>query len=243
MNFMAEEVKAEEKKESVVMIKKSTLIMIIVGIIVVSVLAVGWRFLFSENIDNNIQYLANDTPILGNASVYVIEFSDYLCPYCQAAEGFNQGVISSLKASDPSWQAAIPQVIQEYVNTGKVNLAFRNYPVHNNNQPALAAKCAQEQGKYWEYHKMLFENYNALTDVDLKKYAAELNLDLSQFNLCLDYNMYQEALDNDISDGNALGVSSTPTFFIGNDELGYQKLVGAQSFSVFKQAIESKISV
>ena len=182
MNFMAEEVKAE--KESVVLVKKSTLIMIIVGVIAISVLIVGWRFLLPENIDNNIQYLANDTPIMGNASVYVIEFSDYLCPYCQASEGVNQGIISSLKASDPSWQAPIPQVIQEYVNTGKVSLAFRNFPVHNNNQPALAAKCAQEQGKYWEYHKMLFENYGNLTDVDLKKYAAENSLNQSQFYQC-----------------------------------------------------------
>jgi protein-disulfide isomerase len=240
---MAEETKPVDSKESIVMIKKSTLFMIIAGIVFVSILVVGWRFLFPVNVDNNIQYIANDTPIIGNASVYVIEFSDYLCPYCEASEGVNQGIINSLKQGDPSWEAPIPSIIRDYVNTGKISLIFRNFPVHNNNQPALAAKCAQEQDKFWEYHRMLFDNYNALSDMDLKKYASDLNLNLNQFNQCLESNKYQSSLDNDISDAKGVGVDRTPIFFIGNDNIGYEKLVGAQSYSVFKQIIESKISV
>jgi protein-disulfide isomerase len=243
MNFMAEDEKTVDKKESVVLIKKSTLIMIIVGVIAVSALVVGWRFLFPVNADNNIQYIANDTPILGNASVYVIEFSDYLCPYCEASEGVNQGAINSLKQGDPSWEAPIPGIIRDYVNTGKASLIFRNFPVHNNNQPALAAKCAQEQDKFWEYHRTLFDNYFALSDMDLKKYASDMDLNLNQFNQCLESKKYQVSLDNDISDAKGVGVDRTPIFFIGNEDLGYEKLVGAQSYSVFKQIIDSKISV
>jgi protein-disulfide isomerase len=241
MIFMPDENKpAEAKTQSVVFVKKSTLILIIAGIVIIAALVVGWR-LFSGN--SSAQYIASDSPILGNGTVYVIEFSDYLCPYCQAAEGVNQEVIGTLKQSDPSWQAPIPVIIQDYVNTGKVSLVFRNYPVHNNNEPALAAKCAQEQDKYWEYHSMLFENYNALSNTDLQKYALNLSLNMSRFNQCFDSKKYQSSIDNDVRDGNGLGVSATPTFFIGNNQTGYERIVGALSFSSFKEIIDSKISV
>jgi protein-disulfide isomerase len=189
------------------------------------------------------EYISSDSPILGNlnASVSVIEFSDYECPFCQAAEGANQEAISSLKQSNPNWEAPIPKVIEEYVNTGKVRLVFRQFPVHGNRYPALASKCAQEQGKFWEYQKILFENYNALEATDLKKYAVDLNLNASQFNECFDSGKYMESIQNDLNDGQGLGVDGTPTFFVGNNETGYEKIVGANSFSVFKEVIDSKL--
>lgn len=233
-----------EKKEKVVVLKKSILL-IAVAIIIVAVIAIAAYFLFN-NPSHTAQYIANYSPVLGSASatVNVIEFSDYECPFCQAAEGVNQEVMDSLRQSDSSWQAPIPNIIEQYVNTGKVKLVFRNFPVHpTSGQIALAAACAQEQGKFWEYHQNLFENYNFLSDTDLKRYAADLSLDLTQFNQCLDSKKYQSEIDNDLADGRSLGVSGTPTFFIGNNETGYEKLVGAQSFSAFKQIIDSKISV
>ncbi len=238
---MVEENKAtEEKKEGKIIVISKRLIIIAVSIVIV--LAIS-AFLFYYKPSGKL--LADDSPVLGdpNATVYVVEFSDYECPFCQASEGTNQELIANLKQKDPSWQAPIPNVIENYVNTGKVKLVFRQFPVHGNNNPALASKCAQEQGKFWEYHKNLFENYNALSETDLKRYAADLNLDLTQFNQCLDSKKYQKNIDNDLSDGRSLGISGTPTFFIGNNETGYEKIVGAQSFSVFKQIIDSKISV
>jgi protein-disulfide isomerase len=245
MFFMAEESKHEEvKKEGkVILVKKSTIIIILVLIIAATALTVGWRFLFSNSADNKIEYIASGSPVLGNATIYVIEFSDYECPYCQASEGFNDGVISQLKQRDASWEAPVPKIIEEYVNTGKVSLIFRNFPVHDILEPALAAKCAQEQGKFWEYHRVLFENYNALSQTSLKRYALDLGLDMNSFNQCLDSKKYQSEVDNDVSDGKGLGVSGTPTFFVGNNETGYEKLVGAQPFSEFKKVIDSKISV
>ena len=234
---------AEENKDKVIFIKKSRLALLVVGIIIIAILIVGWRFLFPANTDNNIEHIAADSPVLGNSTLYLIEFSDYECPYCQASEGTNQEVIDLLKQRDPSWEAPIPKVIEEYVNTGLVSLVFRNYPVHQNKEPVLAVKCAKEQGKFWEYHTLLFENYDSLLNADLKRYASDTNLDLNQFTQCLDSKKYQSSMDNDLSDGSGLGVSGTPTFFIGNDEIGYEKLVGAQSFAAFKQIIDSKISV
>jgi len=231
----------QEKKGKIIVIKKS-IIVIAVVLVIVAVGIILWLFRPSGNAEN----IAEDSPILGsaNATVYLIEFSDYECPFCQAAEGTNQEVIASLKKTYPEWEAPIPKVIEEYVNTGKVKLVFRQYPLHANSKDAsLAAKCAQEQDKFWEYHKILFENYDAVTITDLKKYAVDLNLNLAQFNECLDSKKYEESINKDLNDGSGLGVSGTPTFFIGNDGKGYETIVGAQSFSVFKQKIDSKISV
>jgi protein-disulfide isomerase len=213
---------------------------IIIAVAVVIVIAAVWFLFFNKG---KGAYIESDSPMLGssNVNLNVIEFSDYECPFCQASEGTNLEIIANLKQNDPSWEAAIPKVIEEYVNTGKVKLVFRQYPVHLDKNPALAAKCAQEQNKFWEYHKKLFENYKALAITDLKKYAADLNLNLTQFNQCLDSKKYQGNIQNDLNDGQGLGISGTPTFFIGNEEKGYEKIVGAESFSVFKEAIDSII--
>jgi protein-disulfide isomerase len=245
-----EEVISEEKKENILVIKKSTIFIIVIVIIAFIGGILGLRmlgFFDSENntTDNNIEMIALDSPVMGdpNAKIFVVEYSDYECPYCEAAEGSNFQVISYLKQRDPTWEAPIPKVIEEYVNTGKVKLVFRQYPTHQNFKAAEATKCAQEQGKFWEYHQTLFENYEALTITDLKKYAADLELDLNQFSQCLDSGKYFNSVQNDMDDAKGLGVSGTPTFFIGNEEKGYEKIVGANSFSEFQKIIELKISV
>jgi len=242
-------IEATEKpksEENIIVIKKTKIIIAFAAAIIIIGAIIGYRLFFTSNPNGKVEYISNYSSVLGNenATVYVIEFSDYECPYCQASEGTNQEVISRLKEGDPTWEAPIPNVIEQYVNTGKVKLVFRNFPLHaDSKEAALAAKCAQEQGKFWEYHQVLFKKYDALTSTDLKKYAVDLNLNLSQFNQCLGSDKYEKSVENDLKDGNALGVSGTPTFFIGNDEKGYEKIVGAQPFSAFKQIIDSKISV
>ena len=226
----------EENKGKTIVIRKKLLIAIAIFVIALLVLAF---FYFKPS----GKVLSDDSHVLGNpnATIYVVEFSDYECPFCQASEGTNQEekIISSLKRIDPSWEAPIPKVIEEYVNTGKVKLVFRQFPVHPNKNPAFAVKCAQEQDKFWEYHKILFENYNALAITDLKKYAADLNLNLIQFNDCFESRKYEDSIQNDLNDGMGVGVSGTPTFFIGNEVKGFEKIEGAQSFSIFKEKIES----
>jgi len=228
----------EENKGKTIVIRKKLLIAIAIFVIALLVLAF---FYFKPS----GKVLSDDSHVLGNpnATIYVVEFSDYECPFCQASEGTNQEekIISSLKRIDPNWEAPIPKVIEEYVNTGKVKLVFRQFPVHPNKNPAFAVKCAQEQDKFWEYHKILFENYNALTITDLKKYAADLNLNLIQFNDCFESRKYEDNIQNDLNDGMGVGVSGTPTFFIGNEVKGFEKIEGAQSFSVFKEKIESML--
>src|SRR3989344_6054331 len=110
----------------------------------------------------NAKELADDDPYLGNkdAKVVMIEFSDYQCPYCAR---FEEGAYVDIK--------------KNYIDTGKVKFVYRDFPLsfHENAQKAAeASECADEQGKFWEYHDLLFKNQGALDLISLKKYAADL---------------------------------------------------------------------
>ncbi|MBD3263142.1 thioredoxin domain-containing protein, partial [Candidatus Woesearchaeota archaeon] len=106
---------------------------------------------------------------------------------------------------------------------------------HENAQIAAeASECAREQGKFWEYHDKIFENQISISQNYLQKWAGELGLDTEQFNDCLTSGKYSDKVNKDKNDGIAAGVSGTPTFFVNG-----KKIVGAQPFSVFQQAIES----
>ena len=180
----------------------------------------------------------DDDPMRGkeDAPVTLVEFSDYQCPFCQRAAN-----------------ETIPQVVTEYVDTGKVKHVFRDYPIegiHPNAIPAsVAAQCANEQGKYWVYHDLLFSKQTEWqglsgndTNSKFKQYAADLGLDTANFNSCFDSNKYADEVSKDIQDGTTYGVSGTPTFFIGNDKDGYTLIVGAQPFSTFKTTIDQVLA-
>ncbi len=158
-----------------------------------------------------------------NAPVTIIEFSDYECPYC--------GRFS---------QNTMPQLISEYIDTGKAKLIFRDFPLgfHKNAQKASeAAECAGDQGKYYEMHDKIFENQQSITVNDLKNYAEEIGLDVNEFNNCLDTDKHRDEVLQDFRDGQKAGVSGTPSFFING-----KMLVGAQPFSAFKQIIDGELA-
>ncbi len=158
-----------------------------------------------------------------NAPVIIIEFSDYECPFCGRY-----------------FQQTYPQIVKEYVDTGKVKIVFRDFPLsfHENAQKAgEAAECAGEQGKYWEMHDKLFENQQALGIVNLKQYAKELGLNTKAFDDCLDSGKMASEIQKDFEDGQNAGVSGTPAFFINGIAL-----TGAQPFEAFKQIIEQELN-
>ncbi len=143
--------------------------------------------------------------------------------------------------------------MDEYIDSGKVNLVYRDFPIqsiHPNALPAaVAAECADEQDMYWEYHDMLFENQNAWAGLEIgsavtafKQYAGELDLEQDQFESCLDSGKYLEEIRKDLNDGRDYGVSGTPGFFVGNDQIGYVQINGAQPFEAFKQIIDSQLN-
>lgn len=164
---------------------------------------------------------ADDDPQKGpaNAKVTIIEFSDFQCPFCARA------------------QPTLEQIFQTYGS--KVRLVYRDFPLsfHQNAQKAAeAAECADEQGKFWEYHDILFANQNALDTESLKKYAAELKLDSQKFNSCLDSGKYGQEVKKDFSDGQSAGVQGTPAFFING-----RLVSGAQPFENFKAIIDEEL--
>lgn len=158
-----------------------------------------------------------------NASVTIIEFSDFECPFC--VKFYSQ---------------TLPQIEEEYIKTGKVKFVYRDFPLssHANAQKAAeAAECADEQGKFWEMHDLLFEKGVSSGASSFKEYAEELGLNTKKFSDCLDSGKYEEEVQKDFADGQSYGVSGTPAFFINGIEL-----VGAQPFSAFQQIIEQELS-
>lgn len=155
-----------------------------------------------------------------NAKVTMVEFSDFQCPYCGQAE------------------PTIKQIFATYGD--KVKLVYRHYPLpfHENAFPAaLASMCANEQGKFWEYHDKLFSNQEKLTATDLKTYASQLGLDMEKFNPCLESKKYKAQVDKGYADGGAAGVSGTPAFFING-----RPLFGAYPFASFKTIIDEELT-
>ncbi len=162
-----------------------------------------------------------------DAPVVLTEFSDFQCPFCGRF------------AIDTE-----PQIIEQYVKTGKVRLEYKHFIVIGEESwwAAEAAECAAEQGKFWEYHDLLFqrqggENVGTFAKPKLKGFATELKLDRDAFDKCLDSDVYKARVEADIAEGRALGVRSTPSFFVNK-----QAIVGAQPFSVFRDAIERELA-
>lgn len=171
-----------------------------------------------------VKVSAEDDAVLGNAnaSVTIIEFSDFECPYC--GKFFTE---------------TLPLIKQNYINTGKVKLVYRDFPLSfhpDSEKAAEAAECAGEQSKYWEMHDKLFEDQTALSVDNLKQYAKDIGLDSAKFNSCLDSGKMSTEVQKDLADGQSYGVSGTPTFFINGVEL-----VGAQPYSAFDQVIKQAL--
>jgi len=176
-----------------------------------------------------------DEPTLGNknAKVTIVEFADFQCPFCK--QYFDQ---------------TFNQIKTKYIDTGKVKYVYRHFPLsfHANAEIAgVAAECANQQGKFWEYHDTLFAkgqgDGTGLASADLKKYAEDLGLNKgtlgfakNKFNQCLDNKATLDIVKKDNAEGAKGGVSGTPSFFING-----QLLVGAQPFSAFEQAIEAML--
>lgn len=191
----------------------------------------------TQAVPSRVSVSLDDDPQLGdkNAPVVMIEFSDFQCPFCRRF--FDQ---------------TLSQVKTDYIDTGKVLFVYRDFPLdslHPQATPAAeAAQCANEQGKFWEYHDNIFEEQNKqgsgtvqFSNDDLKEWAADLSLDTTQFNSCLDSGKYSSEVSSDFQDGVNVGVSGTPTIFIGSPESGYQKIVGAQPYSVIKSVIDEEL--
>ena len=169
--------------------------------------------------------LIDDDPMKGqkNAPVTIIEWSDFQCPFCSRF-----------------YKDTLPQITKEYIDTGKVKLVYRDFPLsfHPNAKPAaIAAECADAQGKFWQYHDKIFENQAALSPEMLKTWAKDIGLDMQKFDTCVTDPKTAAEVDKDMVDGQSAGISGTPGFLING-----RLLSGAQPFASFKAAIDAELA-
>jgi protein-disulfide isomerase len=155
------------------------------------------------------------------APVTLVEFSDFHCPFCKRA------------------QATLNQIMERY--PGKVRHVFRDFPVdglHPQARPAAeAARCAQDQGKFWEYHDVLFANPPRATPDDLRRYAEQIALDVPTFERCVADGTHRAKVQRDYDEGARLGVEGTPAFFVNG-----RLISGAQPLEAFTKVIEQELA-
>lgn len=180
----------------------------------------------------------SDNPVLGdkNAKVTLIEFSDYECPFCKR-----------------HYDQVYPQLKKDYIDSGKVKLVFRNFPLSFHDPMATyeakAALCGRDQGgdsSYFKIHDEMFKqttsNGTGLSKDKVKQIATDVGLNGDTLSSCADSDKYKDKVAKDIADGTAGGVSGTPSFFVGKSTssgtIDGQLIVGAQPYTAFQSAID-----
>jgi protein-disulfide isomerase len=161
-----------------------------------------------------------DAPSLGpeGAAITLVEFLDYQCPYCHKA------------------QEVVDRVLTRY--KGQVRFVHRDFLLGRPRSlpAARAARCAGEQGRFWEYHKDLLTRPGDMGDQDLQARAASLSLDGARFAACVASGRHDHGIQQAVDDGHALGITGTPTFFVNG-----RRLVGAQPAEAFQELIDAEL--
>lgn len=156
-----------------------------------------------------------------NAAITLVEFSDYQCPFCGRS------------------QDAVKKVLEKY--DGKIHHVFMDFPLTSIHpfamQAAVASHCADEQGKYEEYHTFLFEHQHDLSADNFTKWASDLKLDPAKFDACLASNKYDATIKKSLDVGQKAGINGTPGFFVNGISIR-----GAQPFEVFEKTIDDELA-
>ncbi len=162
--------------------------------------------------------LTEDDPFLGTDQplLYIVSYQSFGCPFCKEN------------------QADIKRMMEKY--GGLVRFIFKDFPTESLHPDVfsahLAAGCAQDQGKFWEYHDVLFANQGKHTKADLKSYAENLGFNIAEFDACLDNEKHSQEIRQDFAQGVDLGVVGTPSYVING------KLIpGAITFDLWEQIL------
>ena len=168
--------------------------------------------------------IENGSPIMGEseASITILEWGDYQCTFCYK---FHQNTLSVIK--------------EDFIKSGKVKLVFKDFPLNgpDSQLAAEAAYCAEDQGKYWQYHDELYKNWGGertgwITRESLDRFASTVSLDLTEFNTCLNEHKYQNRVIALHEFGKEVGIDATPSFLVFNDQK-IIKIRGNQPLEVF----------
>ena len=189
-------------------------------------------YLESEN-DSEIlttsKLIENGSPIMGNpnAPITILEWGDFQCTFCYK---FHQSTLDTIN--------------DDFIKTGKVKLVFKDFPLNGPDSiiAAEAAYCAEDQEKYWQYHDELYKNWGGertgwITRGALDKFAVTVNLNLVEFNSCLDEHKYQNRVIAHYEFGKELGIDATPSFLVFNEQK-IIKIIGNQPLEVFLKTFD-----
>ncbi|MHA7733958.1 DsbA family protein [Nitrosopumilus sp. S6] len=179
--------------------------------------------------------ITSDTPLKGDPSapITLIEFGDFQCPNCGRF------------ARDTS-----PQIESSYVESGKVSMAFKHFPVvgPDSKPAAMASQCANDQGMFWEFHDELYnnqghENSGWANRDNLKQIASNMGLDTQSFDSCLDSNKYESLVESDLNLAKQIDFRGTPSFLIlNNDGSKPQALTGAHPYATFEKIFDDSLN-
>ena len=205
------------------------LIPIVVGIFLGAYLATNSTDLFETQSQLTPKLLIkNGSPEIGDLSarITIVEFGDYQCTFCYK---FHQNTLK--------------QIYEQYIMTGQVKYVYRDFPLNgvDSKLAAEASYCADDQNKYWMYHNMLFKNWNGektgwISMNSLMKFAADIDLDISEFNKCLNDHKYSQKVINNQNYAKSVGIDSTPSFLIFDAEQ-LIRIIGAQPLERFQYAL------
>ncbi|NWJ57415.1 DsbA family protein [Marine Group I thaumarchaeote] len=173
--------------------------------------------------------IQNGSPIMGdsNAPITVLEWGDYQCTFCYR---FHENTLNIIN--------------ENFIKTGKVKLVFKDFPLNGTDSllAAEASYCAEDQEKYWQYHDELYKNWGGertgwITRESLDRFAVIVDLDLVEFNTCLNEHKYQNRVIALHEFGKEIGIDATPTFLVFNDQK-IIKIRGNQPLEVFLKTFD-----
>ncbi len=175
-------------------------------------------------------------PVRGDSSarIAVIEYADFECPFC-----------------GQYMRQAYPQIVDNYIRTGKVKYFYRDLPLSMHSHAMVAAQaalCAGDQGKFWEMHDSLFANQAALTENDMANRAKSLGMDPGQLTQCVSSQKYSNEIEKSATEAQSMGIDGTPTFFLGviqdngNVVKVEKTIVGAHPYQTFKSDLDELLA-
>tara|TARA_Y100000996_G_scaffold285679_1_gene225477 strand:- start:77 stop:703 length:627 start_codon:yes stop_codon:yes gene_type:complete len=202
---------------------------VIIGIIFGAIMVTNQIEPSNNSMILNKENLFQGSTILGNpdAKISIVEFGDYQCTFCYK---FHKDTMK--------------QIIEKYVESGDVNFVYKDFPLNGKSSiiASEASYCAQEQGKFWQYHDILYDNWGGentgwITNDVLLGFARDAELNLNEFNSCMNDSIFRQKVLNNEEFAKKINIDATPSFMIFNDDEVY-RIVGAQPFERFEQVLQ-----
>jgi protein-disulfide isomerase len=171
-------------------------------------------------------------PMLGvkTAPITIVEYTDYQCPFCQR---FHVTTFAELK--------------KNYIDTGKARFFSKDMPLDfhpNAMRAAQAARCANEQGKYWQLRDVMGANPNNLDLESILRFAGELKMDADALRVCVTSDKYKSIVQNDMVEAMKIGATGTPTFVVGRttaEGVDGELMVGALPYQMFDEKLKTLV--